>query len=334
MAVRYNSEVRAEDVWYGEGLGPAAARSVLTPLSWLYAGGWQAYLGLYRFGLKKASEPHVPVICVGNLVVGGSGKSPLTLYLARFLREMGRSVVISCSGYGSPRAEAASLAPDAELDAAEWGDEPAMIRMLMPDVPLVVGRRRVLAAELVARQFPDAVMLMDDGFQHLPLKKHLSIVLDPPQAVNARTLPAGPYREPRRNRSRADLVLPGEFKAVMQPLVFADPLSWRDVDVPRNAVPLCALGQPDGFLMLLKIAGVDIGPAVLLPDHDPLTAGNLLSRLPVERPIVTTAKDWVKLRSRPDVGSRRFVVALRQDRIEPESEFRDWLAARLDEIGS
>ncbi|RYD40359.1 MAG: tetraacyldisaccharide 4'-kinase, partial [Verrucomicrobiaceae bacterium] len=174
------------DLWESPALGPFFARLVLTPLSWLYAAGWQAYLATYRFGFKKAAEPHRPILCVGNLQVGGSGKSPLVRHLIDVLRGMGREVVVSCSGYGSPRAEAATLAPEGELDAAEWGDEPAMLRMQVPDLPLVVGRRRVLAAAIVHQHFPNAVMLMDDGFQHLPLRKTLSIVLDPLQPKNRR----------------------------------------------------------------------------------------------------------------------------------------------------
>ncbi|MFX8929914.1 tetraacyldisaccharide 4'-kinase, partial [Acinetobacter baumannii] len=84
------------------------------------------------------------------------------------------------------------MAPDGPLDPAGWGDEPAMFRWLLPDVPLVVGRRRVLAAELVHQHFPKAVLVMDDGFQHLPVKKHIQILLDDPTPKNSRCLPAGP----------------------------------------------------------------------------------------------------------------------------------------------
>ncbi|HVL40476.1 MAG TPA: tetraacyldisaccharide 4'-kinase, partial [Fimbriimonadaceae bacterium] len=214
--------MRAEEIWYGDGWKPAAVRTLLTPLSWLYTLGWQSYLGMYRLGLKRPQEPHRPVLCVGNLVVGGSGKSPLVLHLARLLRNLGQDVVVSASGYGSPRAAGASVAPDGPLDPAEWGDEPAMLRWLQPDLPIVVGRRRVLAAQLVARSWPGSVMLMDDGFQHLPLHKHLTLLLDP-DIPNSQTLPAGPYREPRVNRSRADLVLPGAFRVQRRSLRFVDP---------------------------------------------------------------------------------------------------------------
>src|SRR5579885_1414322 len=196
------------DVWFSKQAGFRLIRIALTPLSWLYAAGWQGYLTIYRFGWKKAKAPHHPVVCIGNLKAGGTGKSPVTRYVADVLSSLQRQVVISCSGYGAPRSEAATLTPKGPLDAREWGDEAAMLRAFLPDTPLIVGRDRVEAAKICNKTHPDAVLLLDDGFQHLPLAKDLTILLDPP-AENGHCLPAGPYREPRRNRSRADLVLPG-----------------------------------------------------------------------------------------------------------------------------
>ncbi len=322
-------------------------RGLLTPLSWLYRAGWQAYLAMYRLGIKKAKEGHKPVVVIGNLTTGGSGKTPVTLYVARLAREMGMLAVIGCSGYGSPKSEAASLAPEGPLDPSEWGDEPAMIRWMLPDVPLVVGRRRVLAAELVHQSYPDAVLVMDDGFQHLPLMKHLSIVLEDPSPANASCLPAGPYREPRKNLTRADAVLwrstlpspfrgrgeggegpgPQAFVVRSSALRYADP-DGRPV-TPVRATALCAIGQPERFLRELQ-ESLELVDPVVLGDHDPLTSGNLLERLPSDLPVVVTAKDWVKLRQRPDAASREFVIALQDVHIEPEAEFREWLERKLN----
>ena len=98
------------EVWHGASGFGRIARFVLTPLSWLYAAGWECYVALYRWGIKRAKRPHRPVVCVGNLVVGGSGKTPLTLHVADLLRSMGRPVVIGCSGYGSSAAVGAAIA--------------------------------------------------------------------------------------------------------------------------------------------------------------------------------------------------------------------------------
>ncbi|HVT13949.1 MAG TPA: tetraacyldisaccharide 4'-kinase [Fimbriimonadaceae bacterium] len=328
--------MHAEELWTGSGFKAGLCRTLLTPASWLYALGWQGYLAVYRLGIKMAREPHSPVVCIGNLQVGGTGKTPVTLHVAEVLRGTGRDVVVSCSGYGSPASEAARLAPAGPLDAGEWGDEAALLRWLQPDLPLIVGRRRVLAGEICHREFPDAVLLMDDGFQHLPLRKHVSIVLDPP-VPNRRCLPAGPYREPWANRERADLVIPNGFRVEATPMRFIGPDGKERQVGPAGA--LCALGRPQAFLDAFNarlgdflVGGSPALPVVVLPDHDPLSDGNLLSSFEKGATIVVTGKDWVKLRRRSDVEQYDFAIATREVAIEPREAFREWLQAKLDVI--
>ncbi len=322
--------MQPRDVWFPKNAGFFAIRALLLPLSGLYFVGWSAYRLLYQFGVKKSARPHQPVICVGNLVVGGTGKSPLVLHIADLLVGQGYEVVVGCSGYGSPKAEAATLTPPGELEPAQWGDEPAMIRWLRPHLTLVVGRRRVLAAELVARHHPKAVLLMDDGMQHLPLRKDLTILIDEQPPANPFCLPAGPNREPRSNRKHADLVLPGIFRVVTSPLKFVTPAG--ETTSLDAAHVLCALGQPDQFVTSLESAGVRIWSQHLKPDHDPLTSGNLWSEFPPEQKIVVTAKDFVKLRLRSDFPADRVVVALRESSIEPSDQFAVWLKQEMDRI--
>lgn len=318
------------EVWHGKTASARIARTALTPLSWLYTAGWQAYLGIYALKLKTSQEPHVPVLCVGNLQVGGTGKSPVSLHLASLLEQLGREVVVSSSGYGSPRSEGASVAPEGPLNPNEWGDEPAMFRLLAPELPLIVGRGRVEAGRLCHAHFPNAVMLMDDGFQHLPIKKHLTLLLDPPSA-NRRCLPAGPFREPYRNRTRASLVLPGEFAVIFRLKGFSN-TAWQPEDTPSKANLVCALGNPTRFVQDVQNLGVHIQQRLLLPDHDPMDRGNLLDSLSPDLPLVVTAKDWVKLRSRSDLAKYQVLIACQEACIEPETEFRAWLAKRLDEF--
>lgn len=314
------------EIWNGKSLGAVATRAALLPLSVLYGLGWEVYLAVYRLGLKKPASPHDPVVCVGNLISGGGGKSPVTLHIAEVISSWGRPVVIGASGYGSPHAEAAAVAPSGALDPREWGDEPTMIRERLPDIPLIVGRRRVLAAELCQQHFPDAVLLMDDGFQHLPVKKHLTIVLDPAKPTNCLCLPAGPYREPRWNRMRADIVIPGRFHVQSSPLTFTTP-NGEPVTVSKCSV-LCAIARPYLFIEDLKSAGIEVGLARALPDHDPLDGGTLLQDMPLDQPVVVTAKDWVKLKAlRQDLY--RFVIANQSIKIEPAEEFSHVLRSTL-----
>jgi tetraacyldisaccharide 4'-kinase len=322
--------MRVHELWFSDRWGARLARVGLVPFSWLYAAGWQAYLGLYRTGLKRPKRPHRPVLCVGNLTVGGSGKTPVTLHLFDLLRELGRETVVSCSGYGSEGQRGAALAPEGELSASLWGDEAAMLRWLRPELPLVVGRDRVRAAELVHASHPNAVLLLDDGFQHLPLAKDFALVLDEPHPKNGFCLPAGPYREPRANRRRADLVLSGEFRVEETFGGLFDPLTGEE-SRPQRVHALCALGRPDRFFDSLRQAGLEIAQAKTLPDHDPLQAGTLFDGFKPGLELAVTAKDWVKLRKRPDRDRARILVARHEARIEPAGPFRELLHATLSQ---
>lgn len=306
------------EIWFGESLSSKAIRAILTPASWLYSLGWRVYVMTYGLGLKKPSRPHSPVICVGNFTVGGSGKTPVTIFVAQFLRSKGHRVVISASGYGSPASEAASVAPEGPLDPARWGDEPALLREELPDVPIIVGRRRVLAAEICQREFPDAILLMDDGLQHLPLARDLNLVIDPPRP-NRRCLPAGPYREPPTEfpafRGKV-VLLPGDLQIEYSDLEFSD-------RKPPKAHVLCAIGNPAGFVSAVRDAGVELGTVMALGDHDPLNA-DVFADLDPTLPVIVTTKDSVKLRGR--TGLPEIIVARRTCRIEPLTQLENLLS--------
>lgn len=304
---------------------------LLSPLAVLYAVGWTAYRSVYDLGLKHPFEPQIPVVTVGNVISGGAGKTPLTLTVERILREAGRRVVVSVSGYGSPRAESATAAPPGELDAAEWGDEAAMVRAIRPEADLIVGRDRVEAAKIAERGGPDRILLMDDGFQHLRLRQRTTLVVDP-RPQNDFCLPAGPYREPRGSGlGRATIVLPNErFQLYRSPtsmdLVNGDAADLKSVKVGV----LCALARPYRFSSSLESEGYEIAEARFLPDHDRLRQPDLLKPFDPGRPLIVTAKDWVKLRSRDDLGTRTVYAAGYEIFVRPEESFRDWLLERID----
>lgn len=319
--------MHVRDIWDGHSPASVALRISLWPVSCMYAFGWRMYRSLYDLGLKQAKSPHRPIIVVGNLTVGGSGKTPATLAVARVLADSGVKVVVGASGYGSPAAEGATLAPFGGLTASEWGDEPALIRDELGDIPLIVGRARVRAAEICRQHFPEAVLLMDDGFQHLPLKKQISILIDPP-GRNYFCLPAGPYREPRTGLERADLVLPGDFILSHPPLSLFN-ASGELVSVPPEGNVLCALGHPENFVRAVEDLGVTIRVQRLLPDHDRLLAGTLFDGLDPSVATLVTAKDWVKLRERQDIAPHRILIARRRTTIEPADKFAEWILSKI-----
>jgi tetraacyldisaccharide 4'-kinase len=178
----------------------------LRGLARLYALGWRAYAGVYALGLKRRTEMPVPVIGVGSLWAGGVGKTPVTITVARLLQESGVRVAVLTHGYGGSRYHTGALVdPLQHPDPTEVGDEAAELRLALPDVPIAVGKWRVqMAQAAIARWSPDALVL-DDGFQHLPLARALDLVLLPAESPlgNGYCLPAGPLRETPEGVRRA-----------------------------------------------------------------------------------------------------------------------------------
>jgi tetraacyldisaccharide 4'-kinase len=178
----------------------------LRGLAWLYTLGWRAYTGVYRLGLKRRVRMPVPVIGIGSLWAGGVGKTPVTIAVARLLQEAGVRVAVLTHGYGGSRYRMGALVDPAQCpDPAAVGDEAAELRLALPDVPIAVGKQRVrMAQAAMARWSPDALVL-DDGFQHLPLARTLDLVLLPAESPlgNGYCLPAGPLREPPDGLQRA-----------------------------------------------------------------------------------------------------------------------------------
>ncbi len=328
----------AEEIWYGDTASSAVMRAALTPASWLYAAGWQGYLGLYRTGIKQSKEAHPRVICVGNLTVGGMGKTPVTVYLAKLLTEFGYRVTLGCSGYGSPSAEAARLAPEGPLDPFTFGDEPALIRDALPDLPMVIGRRRPLAAQIAHENDPDGILLMDDGFQHLPVKIHMGILVDERSPKNPRCLPAGPYREPRSNASRAAIMLPDERFAID----YSEPELVGLLARPPKAHLLCGIGRPQSFVQTVESMGIEVASLTALGDHHSLQDASLFRQIDPGYPVLVTTKDWVKLRKRADVLDGRVIVdgsetvtigrVVRSATIQPQDEFKEWFRNRTAQL--
>ena len=315
------------EVWYGDSFPAKALRALLWPASLIYSLGWSVYQLWYRLGFKRPYRASCKVVCIGNFTAGGTGKTPTVIFVAKCLQELGYSVVIGCSGYGSPQSVNATVAPMGMLRAPEWGDEPAELRHALPGVPLIVGRARVTAAQLCESEFPDAVLLMDDGFQHMPLAKDLTIVLDPP-TPHPLTFPAGPYREPRRSgRRRADLVLPSDdFQVVFSDLVFSG-TGGQSAGTPTEARVITAIGRPELFRAALESSGVALAEFSALPDHDELNID--LAKEGGDIPWVVTRKDWVKLSAYTDITKAKVVIANRSATIEPFEAFQKWLKIKL-----
>ncbi|MFN4033966.1 MAG: tetraacyldisaccharide 4'-kinase [Fimbriimonadales bacterium] len=319
----------------------------LRGLALLYALGWRAYAGVYRLGLKRRAALPVPVIGVGSLWAGGVGKTPVTMAIARQLVEWGLRTAVLTHGYGGSRYRQTTLIEPREVpDPAQVGDEAAELRLALPDVPIAVGKRRTpTAIAALERWSPDALVL-DDGFQHLPLARTLDLVLLPAETPlgNGYCLPAGPLREPASGLQRASGVVLVSYSSSPQP-----PMLER-VGVPiytasiapvallelatGNRLPLhalrnrpvalvCGVARPERFLTTAQSLGYTIESVHAFPDHHAYTADEL--RFTASKTVLTTAKDAVKLRTRLPHACDAYALLI-------EARLNDALRQRLQQL--
>ncbi len=317
----------------------------LWPLSRLFALLSAGRRSLYRAGVLRAERVGVPVVVVGNLTVGGAGKTPLIAELARGLQQAGWRPGIVSRGYGRRSADDAPLRVDAQSDPAECGDEPVLLARLT-GCPVMVGRRRAQAALALRAAWPDVdVILSDDGLQHLALARDVElVVVDQRLWGNGWLLPAGPLRESPGRRRDATLgpeavlrqVSGGglHFALVRGPgdithLVSGQTLSAAQFVQRFGAKPLSAvagIGHPGQFFAMLQALGLTVQTRAL-GDHQPLSA-DALAGLPPDEPILLTEKDAIKSAHLPPfLRERLWVVGLR---LQLPADLLPWLHQQLE----
>jgi tetraacyldisaccharide 4'-kinase len=298
-----------ERAWYGR--EPLAV--LLIPLSWLFGAIVALRRLAYRLGVFRSHRIGRPVIVVGNLTVGGSGKTPLTVHLVRRLQAHGLRVGVVSRGYGGT-AEA-PLRVDAATSPDLAGDEPVLIAA-RTGAPVVVARDRVAAAALLA---PDVdVVVADDGLQHYRLARDLElVVVDGRRGFgNGRLLPAGPLREPTSRAGRAGAIVfnggAGEGGSG-RPTGVSDPprvtMRLEPTDVValgdgaraplagwagRRVHAVAGIGDPERFFASLAAAGLDVVRHPF-PDHASYSRGDL--EFGDDLPVLMTEKDAVKCRA-------------------------------------
>jgi len=197
------------------GQDPAPFWSLASVL-WAFSKFYQIAVGLNRLlfdlGLKPRRRLPCKMISVGNITVGGTGKTPMTIYLARLVQDLGFKVAVISRGYKGKAEKKGAVVSDGEkvlLTADIAGDEPYMMAGVLPGIPVIVGRNRYTAGRLAIKQFKTEVIVLDDGFQHLSLERDLNLVLvDSLQPWgNGHLLPRGPLRETPGALKRADSVI-------------------------------------------------------------------------------------------------------------------------------
>jgi len=292
-----------ESLWYG-GSGAAV---VLQPFAWLFGAAVAARRALYARGLFRTTRVGAPVIVVGNITVGGTGKTPLVAWLATRLRAEGRRPAIVSRGYGGTAADGTQVVDAASL-AGEVGDEPLVLAR-RAGCPVFVDRERARAAGRAVREGAD-VVLADDGLQHYALARDLEIaVVDGERGLgNGRLLPAGPLREPARRLAAVPLVVRNggaaqrgtlRFELRVGEAVRLDGSARQPLAAfaGRRAWMVAGIGNPGRFAAALRAAGIE--PMVAeVPDHGIVDLAGLRGREAL--PVLMTEKDAVKYPADPE----------------------------------
>lgn len=314
-----------------KGLVWALVFGILFIFSWLYGLIYRIRLSLYHLGIFKQRKLKAKVISIGNITVGGTGKTPLVIYLARKLSERGENPAILTRGYGRKKKEMVELTKDIyqRLNWEDAGDEPLVMAGRLTDVPILVSKDRGTSGHHAAQKFGSHVLILDDGFQHLKLFRDLDIVvIDASNPFgDGRLLPAGMLREPLSSLKRADVFVLtktdqasgkeelmqtiGEYnprapvvESVYQIRSVADFFHGSFVEPKdienKKAFAFSAIGSPSSFEKSLKKLKIHLLKHRRFRDHHPYSSKEISDLVREAKGVkadflVTTEKDSVRI---------------------------------------
>jgi tetraacyldisaccharide 4'-kinase len=282
------------------------AFSLLLPISWLYRAAVTIRNKSFDWGIRRSTALGAPTVSVGNLTVGGTGKTPLVAYIARYLVGKGKRVAVLSRGY-SRESRGFVLVSDGEslpADVLTVGDEPYELALDLPGVIVAVDEKRGRAGKIVSHKFPVDVFILDDGFQHRGVKRDLNVVTitegvnsasGDVREVNSRLLPAGRFREPLESLKRAGhIVLTGVSgeaiariendlgfyrrytsadASAVSPRVRAVVRLWdrreenQSKFVGKSAFVFCGIAKPGQFFRFASSSGFMVAGQAAFADH-------------------------------------------------------------------
>ena len=288
-------------------LGSGFLLALLRVFSWFYNLGVQAKLGLYEWGIKKRYKLPCTVISIGNITVGGTGKTPTAQLAAQIIKNLGYRVVILNRGYRSNWNKDIGVVSNGHqifMTANEAGDEAYLMAKTLPEIPVVIGRNRAITGEYAVKKLGAEVIIMDDGYQHWQLERDLDVVLVDTLSKfgNGAVLPRGILREPLTNLDRGDIFLLTKtdqsskmsrinlksviyrynavapvVESVHNPKNFVEIADWykgilvnaKELDIlqEQNVIVFSAIGNPSSFEQTLVGIGLNIAEAIRYPDH-------------------------------------------------------------------
>jgi len=317
----------------------------------------------YRKGWLKTNHVNTPVISVGNLTVGGTGKTPVVDLLVKELQRLQKQPAVLSRGYkrkDSSSQQRLRFCEDSKIDPAFFGDEPYLLAQRNPEVPVYVGSSRFITADLAEKQDHPDILLLDDAYQHLAIHRDLNLLLiDAEQGLgNRHLLPFGVLREPENQWKRADAVILTKtnlatsdtvlqmlkdelqvscpvfkFKYEVQGLTRLDGKARLNLNeiINKRLLLTSGIAQPKGFERLLEQQSVEIIGKIEFPDHHDYGAEDVRKILEKQQKLkpeylLTTEKDAVKLRNFAELGEQIWVLEME---MIPDNLWNDFLAEFL-----
>jgi tetraacyldisaccharide 4'-kinase len=301
----------------------------MSVLDSIYGAVVRAKNALHERGTLKAQRLLGPVVSVGNLAVGGSGKTPFVILLGELLKARGVEFDVLSRGYG--RSTTGVLLVDPQGSPREFGDEPLLIARRL-GVPVVVGEKRYEAGQFAETRFGARLHLLDDGFQHRTLARDLDIVLVNASDFEDRLLPGGRLREPLTALKRADVVVleenvPYPARRLGRKTIWRVRRGASIPPVPPRVAAFCGVARPERFFGQLRAAGVVAAVEIAFPDHHAYTEKDVRDLLTVKEEkncagFVTTEKDVINLQEHAPRLQPLFGASVTMELLDPDAALR------------
>ena len=315
----------------------------MNPLTELYGAVTSLRNTLFDRGVLSSRRLEQPVVSVGNLSVGGSGKTPFVIALGELLKARDIRFDVLSRGYG--RKTRGVLVVESDGKASDFGDEPLLIARRL-GVPVVVGESRYEAGRVAERKFQSQLHILDDGFQHRSLARDFDIVMVTERDVFDKLLPSGRLREPLPSLARADaIVLPRGLP--LESRMLARKLFWRIerelllTNPPSRPVVFCGIARPEQFFTQVRAAGITPAAEIIFRDHHAYDLDDIQALIRASRDsqadgFLTTEKDAINLGAIQQLGPNQYgldplAVAQLKLMIDHPTDVVDAILARITE---
>lgn len=344
--------------------------SVLGFILYLFSLAYRAIVRIrtsfYKSGIIESKRLPCKVISIGNLTVGGTGKTPLAIYVADLLKRAGGRVVIVSRGYGGSAEKTGGIVSDGKtihMGVEQAGDEPYLMATRLKGIPVVVGGNRYRAGKQAILTFNPDILLLDDAFQHIQLKRDLNLCLCDAKKPfgNGHLIPRGPLREPIEHLRRADAVvltrhkeskgstnsvrdiqkhLPGKpiFKCSHVPSGLREPVTGKTHNVEtltdRKVLAFSGIAKNENFAALLSELGATIVKFIPFSDHHCYSNGDLEKILQTAKwlnvdYLVTTEKDYVRIENRFSASFPTLILVISISFGEDTKAFENFIKKKL-----